>query len=94
MTIVSDGHEAVSVARRLRPEVILLDIGLPGIDGFELAGRLRGMPETRSARMIAVTGYGQQADRARSRAAGFDLHLVKPVDPARLADAISSPVAA
>jgi signal transduction histidine kinase len=90
VTVVSDGNEAVEVARRLQPEVILLDIGLPGMDGYALARRLRGMPETRAAHLIAVSGYGQQKDRARSREAGFQMHLVKPVDPARLAEAIHS----
>jgi CheY-like chemotaxis protein len=90
VTVVSDGREAVDVAKRLRPEVILLDIGLPGMDGYELARMLRNMPETRSARLIAVSGYGQQKDRARSREAGFDMHLVKPVDPSKLTEAINA----
>jgi CheY-like chemotaxis protein len=87
---VNDGAEAVGVARVFRPDVILLDIGLPGMDGYELAGKLRGMAETRDARMIAVSGYGQQKDRQRSTDAGFDLHLVKPVDPSRLREAIDA----
>ncbi len=88
--VVSDGREAVGVAKRFQPQVILLDIGLPGMDGYELAKVLRGMPETRAARLIAVSGYGQQKDRERSREAGFDDHLVKPVDPPRLAEAIDA----
>jgi signal transduction histidine kinase len=87
---VNDGAEAVGIARIFRPDVILLDIGLPGMDGYELAGKLRGMEETRDARMIAVSGYGQQKDRQRSTDAGFDLHLVKPVDPSRLREAIEA----
>jgi signal transduction histidine kinase len=87
--VVGDGGEAVEAAQRFEPEIILLDIGLPGMDGYELARRLRHLPETRAARLIAVSGYGQQKDRARSRDAGFDMHLVKPVDPAKLADAIN-----
>jgi signal transduction histidine kinase len=90
VTVVSDGREAVDVAKRLRPEVILLDIGLPGMDGYELARMLRVMPETRAARLIAVSGYGQQKDRVRSHEAGFDVHLVKPVDPSKLAEAINA----
>lgn len=86
---VNDGHEAAAAARAFHPDVILLDIGLPGLDGYELAKLLRTMPETRQARLIAVSGYGQQKDRARSLSAGFDLHLVKPVDPARLIEAIN-----
>jgi signal transduction histidine kinase len=88
VTVVNDGAEAVGVAKALCPDIILLDIGLPGMDGYELAGRLRSMPETRRARMIAVSGYGQVKDRARSSAAGFDRHMVKPVDPRQLSDAI------
>jgi signal transduction histidine kinase len=84
----TSGGEAIEVARRFRPDVVLLDIGLPGIDGYEVARRLRTFEETRGARMIAVTGYGQPSDRERSSAAGFDHHLVKPVDPAKLAEAI------
>jgi signal transduction histidine kinase len=90
VAIVNHGHEAVDVARAFAPEIILLDIGLPGMDGYALARELRSMPETGAARMVAVSGYGQQKDRARSQAAGFDMHLVKPVDPARLADVINA----
>jgi CheY-like chemotaxis protein len=86
--VVNDGAEAVGVARSFRPDIVLLDIGLPGMDGYEIAGRLRALPETSSARMIAVSGYGQQKDRARSQAAGFDRHMVKPVDPAQLTEVI------
>jgi CheY-like chemotaxis protein len=88
VTVVNDGAEAVAIARQVRPEVVLLDIGLPGMDGYALARELRGFDETRHARIIAVSGYGQPKDRERSREAGFDLHLVKPVDPERLAAAI------
>ena len=87
--VITDGAEAVEAARAFRPDVVLLDIGLPGMDGFQLATALRGLPETSSARLIAVSGYGQEKDRARSAQAGFDLHLVKPVDPARLIEAIN-----
>ena len=87
--VVNDGAQALERARNLRPEVILLDIGLPGMDGFQLAAALRAMPETSRAHLIAVSGYGQDRDRARSAQAGFDLHLVKPVDPNKLSEAIS-----
>jgi signal transduction histidine kinase len=90
VTIVNDGNEAVGVARDFRPDVILLDIGLPGMDGYSLARILRAAPETSAARLIAVSGYGQDKDRQRSAAAGFDLHLVKPVEPTKLAAAIES----
>ena len=93
VTTATDGPEAIAVAKAFRPEVIILDIGLPGIDGFELARHLRALAETRAARLIAVTGYGQPADHQRSREAGFDQHLVKPVDPDALAAAIDAQVA-
>ncbi|HEX4782098.1 MAG TPA: response regulator [Usitatibacter sp.] len=88
VSVVNDGREAVAVARRMRPDVILLDIGLPGMDGFHVAKALRELPETSAARLIAVSGYGQEKDRELSKAAGFDLHLVKPVDPTKLTAAI------
>jgi CheY-like chemotaxis protein/anti-sigma regulatory factor (Ser/Thr protein kinase) len=89
----ASGLEALERARDFRPEVVLLDIGLPGLDGYEVARTLRSYDETRRARVIAVTGYGQPADRERSSAAGFDHHLVKPVDPANLARAIDPALA-
>jgi PAS domain S-box-containing protein len=74
-----DGPEALAAAMDFRPEYVLLDIGLPGMDGYEVASRLRG-EGFKDALIIAVTGYGQAEDRRRSREAGFDYHLVKPVD--------------
>ena len=68
---------------------ILLDIGLPGMDGYEVARRLRGKPQTRNAVLIAMTGYGQEADKERARRAGFDHHFVKPVDPTQLHDLLA-----
>jgi len=73
-------HRALARARETAPQVCLLDIGLPDMDGAELARRLRAMPETAHAMLVAVTGYGQESDRARTRDAGFDHHLVKPLD--------------
>jgi PAS domain S-box-containing protein len=67
-----------------RPDVALIDVGLPGMDGYALARELRGRPETRAIRLIAVTGYGQADDRRRALAAGFDLHVTKPVDASML----------
>jgi len=90
VSVVNDGREAVGAAMRMRPDVILLDIGLPGMDGFHVAKALRELPETSAARLIAVSGYGQEKDRERSRAAGFDQHLVKPVDPTKLTAAIDA----
>ena len=87
---VFDGHEALSTALAFRPDVVLLDIGMPGLDGYEVARRLRESKRGAPLRIIAVTGWGLEADRARSREAGFDVHLVKPVDPTVLTSAIAS----
>jgi PAS domain S-box-containing protein len=73
-------HRALARAKETAPQVCLLDIGLPDMDGAELARRLRALPETAPALLVAVTGYGQESDRARTREAGFDHHLVKPID--------------
>jgi CheY-like chemotaxis protein len=70
----------LALAASFLPEVIILDIGLPGINGYELASRLRSRPEFGSPLLIALTGYGQEDDRERSRAAGFSHHLTKPAD--------------
>jgi CheY-like chemotaxis protein len=83
-----DGLQALHAATEFRPEVVLLDIGLPLMDGYEVARRLRQMPQTAGALLIALTGYGQQGDRQRGKDAGFDGHLLKPVDPHALAKLI------
>ena len=85
-----DGLEALQVATEFRPEVVLLDIGLPKLDGHEVAQRLRHEAWGRRLCLIAVTGWSDEADRARSRAAGFDHHLVKPLDTAHLAQLLGS----
>ena len=74
-----NGIDGLALAREARPEVAILDIGLPGLDGYELAARLRADAATRPMRLIALTGYGQAGDRDRALGAGFDVHLVKPV---------------
>jgi PAS domain S-box-containing protein len=74
-----DGNEALEAAEQFRPDVVMLDIGLPGLDGLETCRRLRERPWGRNAVIIALTGWGHEDDRARSRDAGFDAHLVKPV---------------
>lgn len=75
-----DGVRALEVAQAFQPDVVLLDIGLPRMDGYEVAERLRLHPETRRSLLIAISGYGQDEDRQRAFAAGFDHHLIKPVD--------------
>jgi len=81
----ADGAEALAVAAQCRPDIILLDIGMPKLDGYEVAKRIRAEPWGKSAVLIALTGWGQDEDRRRSREVGFDSHLVKPLDPEALA---------
>jgi CheY-like chemotaxis protein len=80
-----NGYAALDVARKFRPDFVILDIGLPGMNGFELCERIKKDPELRSTRIIALTAYGQEEYRKRSLAAGCELHLVKPHDPGVLA---------
>ncbi|HEX2546325.1 MAG TPA: ATP-binding protein, partial [Ramlibacter sp.] len=82
--VAHDGMSGVRAALEQRPEVVLLDIGLPDIDGYEVARRLRAEPTLRGCVLVALTGYGQPADRAQGAAAGFDEHFVKPVEIAAL----------
>ena len=86
-----DGPTAIEVARVHRPEFVLLDLGLPGMDGYQVATRLRQEQGSRHAVIVAVTGYGQEDDLCRSREAGFDHHLVKPIDHNLLVSLISTP---
>src|SRR5207302_11010328 len=85
---VGDGNEALSSVRVFAPHVIVLDIGLPGLDGYEVARQLRERGDTSHALLIAMTGYGQQDDRQRAVDAGFDYHFVKPTDPREIQRAI------
>jgi len=86
---VTDGMVALACVPEYLPDVIVLDIGLPGIDGFQLAERFRASEHTKRALLIGVTGYGQDSDRARAREAGFDHYLIKPADPSQLARLIA-----
>lgn len=85
VAVAGDGPEALARAAQIEPEIALIDIGLPVLDGYEVARRLRATPQGSKMRLIALTGYGQPEDRARVMEAGFDSHLVKPVDPDVLA---------
>jgi signal transduction histidine kinase/DNA-binding response OmpR family regulator len=87
---VLSGVEALASAAVFVPDVIFLDIGLPGMDGFELARRLRAIPETRASLYVALTGYGQPGDRLSAREAGFDHHLTKPADPNEVLELIAA----
>jgi len=99
MMLSLDGHEvrkaytgakALSCVRDFLPDVVLLDIGLPGMDGYEVARLIREEPNGEHVRLIALTGYGQESDKTRARAAGFDEHLVKPVELGNLHRALAA----
>jgi two-component system CheB/CheR fusion protein len=84
-----DGRTALKLVEDVSPEVVILDIGLPEMDGIEVARRIRANPQHRTIRLIALTGYGQSGDRKATADAGFDYHLVKPVQPADLLRVLS-----
>jgi CheY-like chemotaxis protein len=75
-----DGQTAVEMVKRHDPAVVFLDIGMPGMNGYETASLLRALPGAQARVLVALTGWGSEADQARSLEAGFDLHLTKPVD--------------
>jgi CheY-like chemotaxis protein len=79
--VAYDALTGLEDARTYPPQVIILDIGMPGMDGYELARRLRGQAQSKDALLVAVTGYGEEEDRQRALGAGFDYHLVKPAAP-------------
>jgi CheY-like chemotaxis protein len=89
--IAHDGMEALKAADDFRPDVVLLDIGLPGMNGFEVAHRLRSQSASRDALLIALTGYGEAESRTRSVQAGFDFHMVKPADVNALLAMLADP---
>jgi PAS domain S-box-containing protein len=88
--VAHDGAGALAMIDSFRPRVVLLDIGLPGMNGYEVAQEIRARPATANILLVAVTGYGQKEDRRRSTEAGFAYHLVKPIDPAALERVIAS----
>ncbi|MGH8563450.1 MAG: hybrid sensor histidine kinase/response regulator [Gammaproteobacteria bacterium] len=87
-----DGLEAVEAAERFRPDAMLLDIGLPKLNGYEVCRRIRAQPWGKNMVLVAVTGWGQEEDRHKSREAGFNIHIVKPVDPAALTKVLNGRV--
>jgi signal transduction histidine kinase/DNA-binding response OmpR family regulator len=89
--VASEGVSALQIAEHFRPDVVLLDIGLPGMNGFEVAHRLRLQPQSRDALLIALTGYGEAESRSRSAKAGFDFHMVKPADVNLLLSMLANP---
>jgi signal transduction histidine kinase/DNA-binding response OmpR family regulator len=88
--VAYDGKAAIESVQRLRPDAVLLDIGLPTIDGYLVAEHIRAQPENGHTVIVAVSGYGQEQDRARSKSVGFDYHVVKPIDPTVLAGLVGS----
>ncbi len=89
--IAHEGATALQVAEQFLPDAVLLDIGLPGMNGFEVASRLRHQPGGRDVLLIALTGYGEPESRSRFTQAGFDFHLVKPADVALLLSLLADP---
>lgn len=88
--VAYQGATALALAAEYQPEMVLLDIGLPGMNGYEVAQRLKATPGLNPPVLVAVTGYGYPEDRQRSQQAGFDYHLTKPVDPQTLRDVIAA----
>jgi two-component system CheB/CheR fusion protein len=84
VVVAYNGPNALDVARAHRADVVLLDIGMPGMDGFAVARRLREMPGMEKALLVAITGHGHTADVRRGKEAGIDCHFIKPVDPTEL----------
>lgn len=80
VAVTHEGQDAVTKAAEKKPDLVICDLGLPGLDGFEVARALRSQPETARAYMVALSGYALPDDRRRARDAGFDEHLAKPVD--------------
>ena len=89
--VAFSGIDAVDACRENPPDVVLLDIGLPGLNGYEAARRIRELPGGTDLRLVAITGWGQEEDRQRSRAAGFDHHLVKPVSLTAVEQLLGTP---
>ena len=87
----ADGRSALEILRRVHPAVVVLDIGLPDVDGYEVARRVREEPGGSDTLLIALTGWGEEEDQRRSREAGIDHHLVKPVDFAALEQLLRAP---
>jgi CheY-like chemotaxis protein len=85
-----DGSSVLEAALDYRPHVVLLDIGLPGLNGFEVAKQLRQQPALQNVVLVAMTGYGREGDRQRSQEAGFDHHLVKPGDFGKVLQILAS----
>lgn len=87
--VAHNGSTALDAAENIHPDVALLDIGMPGLNGYEVASYIRNYPWGKAMKIVAVTGWGQEGDRRKSSDAGFDAHFVKPVDPKMLLELLS-----
>jgi CheY-like chemotaxis protein len=88
--VARDGEEAVQIAAEFAPDAILMDIGMPKLNGYDACARIRALPRGNEPTIVALTGWSQEEDKARSKQAGFDRHLVKPVEPKTLEGIIRS----
>jgi CheY-like chemotaxis protein len=88
--VAHSGHAGITAAHCVRPDVILLDIGLPGMDGFEVAQRLRRLPDFAETYIIAASGFGRERDRSRAAEVGINIYLVKPYDPMQIAPMLTA----
>ncbi|HET9396604.1 MAG TPA: response regulator, partial [Nitrospiraceae bacterium] len=82
--VAPDGEAGIATALDIRPDIAIIDLGLPSLDGYEVARRIRSSPQGKELLLVALTGYGAPEQRSRALEAGFDLHLVKPVEPEQL----------
>jgi CheY-like chemotaxis protein len=89
--VAHDGAAGAELVQRIRPDVVLLDIGMPAMDGYETCRRIRSESSVRDLFIVALTGWGQEQDKQRAHDAGFDAHLTKPADPASLARLLADP---
>jgi two-component system CheB/CheR fusion protein len=89
VAVANDGPDALDTALTFRPDVVLLDLALPGMDGYEVARQIRSLPELDKALLVAITGYGHEADVRRCEEAGMECHFLKPVEPAVLRELLA-----
>jgi CheY-like chemotaxis protein len=87
--VANDGREAIKIAKDFLPDAIIMDIGMPQMDGHQAARLIRGQPWGKNVLLVALTGWGQDDDKRRTKDAGFDHHLVKPADPSQIAKLLS-----
>ena len=90
VSVAHSGGDALVLAKREKPQIVVLDIGMPDLNGYEVAARIRSEAWGNDLTLIAVTGWGQEDDKRRAKAAGFDFHMTKPIDPQALIKLIDS----